>query len=109
MTDRKEVFMKLANCYKVGDDRYKVRAVAYVLNVTPALIYSFFKDRGWDVNGGLTETQVLAVARHVEENKNRPKPYKVTAEEVSNVQAILQARPNTQQMLPIGEDGTLAV
>lgn len=100
--------MKLANCYKVAEDKYKVRAVAYVLNVTPALIYSYFKDRGWDVDGGLTESQVLAVARHVEENKRRPKPYKVTMEEVAGVQKLLQARPNTQQALAIGEDGRIA-
>ena len=89
---------------EVAENRYQVRATAYVLGVTPDLIYSFFKDRHSKVEGGMTESQFWAVVRHVEENKARPKPYKNKSSEVVKVQMALQNRPNTQQFMLISDE-----
>ena len=73
--------------------RYSVRVVASELDVTPDLIYSFFKDRKWPLDGdGMNEEQLKAIVRHVDVNKHRQRWSIETEERIKTRIAIQRIR-----------------
>lgn len=82
----------------MGEERFKVRSAAYVLNCTPDLIYSYFKDRNDPVEGGLTEEQLCRIYKHVN-GGNRKRPFKNKVDDVARVQLYIQKNLQDQQFL----------